>query len=170
MFSIQRVPQGLLNLLSIREGSTPQALEENICGVLELLQYYGLTQRQVLQGSAAAAVVGSQTSLGAGGGSALPTNAWAILFGAYAFVTKAAAMTDLGFSIALRRGSGLYTHVAFNSQPHVFGAADGSEGVAFTAPYPILLPPGSDIAVNLGILNGVANAAVSIGADVGVLG
>lgn len=168
---IQRFPQGLLNVLNMQAGGeTPRVLSETVVGTMELLQFYGLTQRQVLTRGAAAQVVGTPMLLSAGT-FPLPVSSWCVLFAATASIVNAAAMTAAELSIQVRRGGSGFVSLTFERYTAAdVGFASGSNGLAFETHYPLLLPPGSDVGALLTNLQGVANATLSLTVEVGVLG
>lgn len=163
---IQRLPRGLNDLLSIFGGQTPQNLEETVRGSLELLQFYGLQQRQLLALNNAA--------LAEGGNVQVTAAQWFVLFGATVTVVKTATATALRGAIFVNRsGSG-----AANSNLPVsaqeggpFGATEtGAVHMPWQPSFPWLCPPGTTIQGFLAILGTDATANVTIQAEVGVLG
>lgn len=164
---IQRVPAGLGQLLSTFGGTTPRELEEVAHGSIELLQMYGLSQRQTL--------VGANGALAEGGSVLALTGAqtnWSVLFGIEMQVVKTGTMTALAASLRIGRNAGapsLAVHAAASLGP--FGATEtGTVRLAWWAPYPVLLPPGSQVLVGLDILGTDATAAVNALAEIGILG
>lgn len=169
MGSVQRVPQGLLDVLSIKGVDfLPSELSRQVVPVLELLQYYGLQQQQVVFNNnpvlAEAGTVGTTNVVGDS------ANKWAILFGATATIGKTATMTAARISIVVQRnGSNGLTVASEEMGP--FGATEtGAANLAWVAPYPLLLRPPWDIRAFLGILGTDATASVSIVAELGLLG
>jgi hypothetical protein len=162
--SIQRFPAGLLNVLNMQSaGETPRELASSISGVLELLQYYGLTQRQTLFATNGALAEAGFVSL-----AALTT--WAVLFAATASVAKTATMTALRAAVFVQRGTGLGIPVV-SEELGPFGATEtGTVTACFVSPYGILLPPGSVISASPQIIGTDATAACTVTADLGVLG
>lgn len=172
-FRIQRVPQGLLNLLSIAGGATPIELEDRVQAVLEIIQLYGLQQRRVLLATNAALASGGAIDLRSNVANVPVTEGWAVLFGATAGIIKVAATTDASLSLELSRvgsSTNIALAVANSQQLGAYGAAGlGSAGIAWTAPFPYILPPTWNISARLQNLAGVANASVSVIAEIGVL-
>lgn len=161
---IQRVPSGLSAVLSTFGGTTPRLVAPEIHGSLELLQYYGLSQRQSLTATNAALAEGGTLPI------TLPTGVWCVLFGAEVNIVKTGTMTALRASLALVRGGGSSFSIA-SEELGPFGATEtGTARMAFVAPYPMLLPPGSSIFCRPDIIGTDANASVGIIVEIGVLG
>jgi len=162
--SIQRVPKGLSDLLSVFGGQTPRQLSEQISGVLELVQFYGLQQRQVATATNAALAEGALVAI------TVPT--WTVLFGAEVIISKTATMTALRGAVVLQRGgsgSGTITLAAQELGP--FGATEtGFVSVPAWLPYPLILPPQARILGQPQIIGTDANAVVTISAEIGTLG
>ena len=130
---IQRVPRGLLELLSISGGATPADLEDRLQGTLDFLQFYGLTQRRLL--AATNAALGSGTTMSVG----LPSpSGWNVLFGCSFAANGVAAFTSLAIQL---RVNGLKVAFLNVANPNV--AFENS--VAFVPSYPMLLEPGSTV-------------------------
>lgn len=161
-FPIQRVPYGLQNVLSLAGAGTPQELGDTVTPTFDLLQAYALNQRQSLVASSGAVAALGTVDIA-------PTTVWCVLFQVHVTVTKQAGMTDVGAAVQIARGGGLGHFYAYG-EPRVPGVAGNRLVVPYVAPYPLLLPPGTIISAFLATLVGVANAAVSVQADVGVLG
>lgn len=167
-FKIDRVPQGLLQLLSTRGGLTPAELEDRVQSGLDLLQFYGLQQRRVLVATNAAAAEGATLS-------AVPVadadlkNRWALLFAATASMVKTGTMTAARLRITVARNGGVPTGY-MDGELGPFGATEtGTAAVNFVAPYPMLLAPPWDVSLFLAILGTDANASVTAVAEVGIL-
>lgn len=167
---IQRVPRGLLELLSIHGGLSTKMLRDDVGGVLEQLQFYGLMQRQTLEVQNAALTEANQVGLVTGPAAvSAATRSWAVLFGASVHVLKTATQTALDVSLSITRGGGAALFVA-NKVFTPFGAGEtGTSSFGWFAPYPLLMPPTWDVNALLGILAGDANANVTLRAEVGVL-
>lgn len=161
---IQRVPRGLANILSLQSGRTPVALGDQVTAILDLLQCYGLTQLQTAQTQNAAAAEGTSVVV-------VPSStAWCVLFGAQVSVVKTATMTALRAGIGLQRTSGAIQRVAEETLSP-FGATEtGTITVPFWAPYPILLPPGSQVVGVAAIIGTDATADVTTRVEFGLLG
>lgn len=169
-FRIQRVPQGLLNLLSIFGGTTPQELEDRVRASIDLTQFYGLQQIRFLQETNAALAEGSAVSvLSAASGTDGLAKQWCVLFHCTGIFQKTATATALRGAMQIARQSGNYTPVA-SEELGPFGATEtGSTDVCFVPPYPMLLVPPWDIRAALRILGTDATAVVTSQALVGVL-
>lgn len=166
--SIQRVPAGLLNVLGMQSaGSTPPELAQLVSGVIDLLQFYGLTQRQVL--SATQVAVGPLTDLNL---ELTPPTAWGILFNANANAGIVAGMTGMQIVLGLQRGAtGVFAAVASKIYLNAAGDLDDSGLWAiFNPAYPLLLPPSSTLRVHLGGVAGVAGADIGVVGEIGLLG
>jgi hypothetical protein len=164
-FKIQRVPTGLLELLSISGGGTPIDLEERVRGGLDFLQLYGASQLQSGFANNAALAEG-------GNGVVLTLNAtrWTVLFAAGAAVQKTATATALRASINLNRRTQFGTVIA-SEELGPFGATEtGTCTFGALLPYPLVCPPGTTIAVILNVLGTDATANVSAFAEFGVIG
>ncbi|HZN25342.1 MAG TPA: hypothetical protein VFB75_14040 [Burkholderiales bacterium] len=166
-FSIQRVPQGLLNLLNIKGGKTPIELEDRVRCALEMLQMYGLQQVQRLTASGATAEGASQAIV-------LSTTNWTVLFGASVSFSKTATMTALWGSILLFRGGGPVgtAGLVLASGPGgPFGATEtGTVQIPWIAPYPWLCPPNTSINGTPQIIGTDATCTTVISCEIGVLG
>lgn len=168
-FKIQRVPRGLDQLLSTFGGQTPIQLADDVRAIIDLLQFYGLTQRS----HAAGAVAGVGSSLINPQVTITPslTN-WSILFTAMAGIQPiAAATTWVGFGPILARAgtpgvSGFSILKAYEAAPPV-GANAFAE---FVAPYPMLLPPGTQVGCLMWSTLGAGAQNVTISAEFGLLG
>jgi hypothetical protein len=160
---IQRVPQGLLNVLSLQGGRTPVALLDELRGTIETLQMYGLMQRTIETATNAALAEGGSVIITTG-------NVWRVLFCATVHVTKTATMTALRSAVTIGRGN-VPSIVHYSEELGPFGATEtGAANIAFVPPYPWLLPPNSLVNALLQILGTDATAVVSISAEFGILG
>lgn len=159
---VQRYPQGLLDVLALKGVTPPQLLSDELQGQIELLQFLGLTQRQVLFANNAAAAEGVTVSTG------LPAGAWGILFFMSGSFTKTATMTALRGTLFINRG-GLSIAVA-SQELGPFGATEsGVCSVTFAPAYPLLLPPGSTLLSSAQVIGTDATAAIGVQAEVGLL-
>jgi hypothetical protein len=163
-FTIQRVPRGLSNLLSIFGGETPQKLQAEVQGALDLLQFYGLTQLQTI--SANNAALAENTGL-----IVTPSaRQWCVLFAGQATFVKTATMTALWGELYVNRSAGSFMPIAAAALGP-FGATEtGTVGVGGFLPYPLLLPPGSSVLAQMGILGTDATANVSVACEFGLIG
>lgn len=171
MGAIQRVAQGLLDLLSIKGlDRLPEDLLREVRPVLELAQFYGLQQQQVLVATNAALAEGGVVGIGQGGASAAVGNSWAVLFGATATIGKTATMTAARIGVVVVR-NGSNGLDAAQEEVGPFGATEtGPATIAWIPPYPYLLAPPWAVRAKLAILGTDANASVSVTAEIGLLG
>jgi hypothetical protein len=164
---IQRIARGLGELLSTFGGQTPAELEDRTRGTVDLTQFYGGQQRQVLSAGAG----GVAQSLSAPQANVvLSTNGWSVLFTAQALINGVtAATTQVGWGVFLTRANaGGSTLIAVeNVQAPVVGS---NLEVSFVAPYPMILPPGSSVGVLMFSSIGAATQTVGITVDFGLLG
>lgn len=159
---IQRLPSGLANVLGLFGGILPNELAKENMGVLDLLQFYGLSQRAVLGAQNAALAPGAILTC------QLPST-WCVLFGASFAIAANAAITALGASIAVNRGTP--SGPAYNSiEFPQFGVGGGTHTLCFQPPYPMLLPPNSTVAGGVDILGGAATCAGAIVVEFGQFG
>lgn len=163
-FPIQRVPQGLGQLLSSFGGQTPQALADQIFGVVELLQFYGLQQRVTLTNSAAGVASSTTTAQATVTPSATQ---WSVLFSIHTTVLVLAGTTEVGFGCTITRPSGSVIVLECKDIVPVVGSR---LCVTFAARFPIMLPPGSQVGVLLYSTLGSATQDVAVTCDVGLLG
>lgn len=169
MGAIQRAPQGLLDLLSLKDVSNlPQELLRDMRPTLDLLQFYGLQQRQVISNANAALAEGA--SVGVAAANAAVTNTWCVLFCANFDVVKTATMTALYVSLPITRGGGTPIPYAANELSPFGATVTGNVSTPFVPPYPLLLRPPWDVAGFLGILGTDATASTIIQAEIGVFG
>lgn len=167
MGRVQRAPGGLLDVLSIKGvDALPQELSKEVRGVLELIQFYGLQQRQTLIAQNAAVAEATGVSIQPS------VNSWSVLFGISMSISKTATMTALAATLLLNR-----SNTAPGAQPvayqsfEPFGATEtGVVALAWWAPYPVMLPPGSFVTGSLAILGTDVTANVVVTAEVGLLG
>lgn len=162
-FTIQRVPRGLNDVLSIFGGRTPQLLGAESIGVIELLQFYGSSQLQTRSASNAALTQGSSISI------PVPANEVWILFSAAVLAVRTGTMTAMAFSIRVGASGSEVAVAAGNASPYA-ATALGAFRLPYSAPFPRLLLPGSSIVATLDSLGTDANANVLLSASVGVMG
>lgn len=161
---IQRVPKGLLELLSLAGGQTPYLLSGVVHPTLDLLQFYGLTQLQSAFVTNAAVAELGQVQL------QLPAS-WTVLFGAVVTVVKTATITDLRVSVSLNRGVGVFLRLREEPlMPFFTAAAAGTLTLPYFSPYPLLCPPNSVIMGQPSLLEGDATCNMTVAAEFGVLG
>lgn len=164
MLKIQRVPQGLQNLLALQGADTPIQLDDKIAGVIDLLQMYGLQQRQGASASNAAAAEGAAVIV------TPSARDWVVLFGAHGNFTKTATQTALRGEVFLNRTAGSSILLA-GEDLGPFGATEtGSAAVGGYLPYPLLLPPNSFVFAQASVIGTDATAAVSCVVEFGVIG
>lgn len=164
-FKIQRVPRGLNDLLSIFGGATPTELEDRVRATLEIMQLYGLQQRQTALATNAAAAEGAFVTI-------VPSlTQWSMLFFATTTVAVTATMTALVVNVVLQRGGATdMTLPVASSQFTQFGATvTGSVNVIYAPDTPLLLPPGTVISGSAPIIGTDATANVNIRAEFGIL-
>lgn len=173
MGSVQRVPLGLLDLLSLKDvGKLPRELSGVVQPSLDLLQFYGLTQiRHFSANDAALAEGGTVTCIpGAAGGPDDPRGKWALLFAACGIFIKTATATALRGSIVISRLN-VNTIPVASLELGPFGATEtGACDVPFVPPYPLILAPPWDVRAALKILGTDATANVTATAQIGVFG
>ena len=161
---IQRVPRGLLELLSLAGGQTPYLLSGTVAPSLELLQLYGLTQ---LQSGVASNAVSTET---VGADLVLSPTAWTVLFAATGQINKTATMTALFGTIVVRRTGGASSLVA-GVPLGPFGATEtGFVSFGGYLPYPLVCPPGTVVTCVASIIGTDATAVAIALAEFGVLG
>jgi hypothetical protein len=165
-FRIQRVPQGLNDLLSIFGGQTPIELEDRVRGSLELIQYYGLQQQQEIGVANGALAEGGTISATSNDTSV--RSRFAVLFAASASLAKTATMTAARMRIIVARcGANGVTRAEKELGP--FGATEtGSTVVTYEPPYPLILRPPWDVSCFLAILGTDATASCSIRCEIGL--
>jgi len=145
---IQRFPRGLLNVIGNFGGVTPISLSDQVAGVLELVQCYGLSQLTSLRVNDAALAEGVPLF------NLLSNTSWTVLFGASLIATKTATQTALRGSLSLSRiGLSGDAIVVAAEELGPFGATETGVGcVSWFPPYPILCPPGSNVFGRLDVL------------------
>jgi len=164
-FSIQRVARSLGDVLSLVGGEGPKELSESVYPTLELLQFYGLQQRQVMFGNAAGQVQGGSVTL------TPSADRWSLLFGIDAAADCNAGLTGMALQILIRRQgvAGPSWPVASRELNPVI-AANFTFHVDWQPGYPLLLPPGTAIFTVLSLLTGLANTTISCTAEIGLFG
>jgi len=169
-FRIQRVPQGLNNLLSIFGGGTPIELEDRIRGQLDLLQFYGLQQQRVTFDTGAIAETATVNCIAAAAERAELGAKWAVLFGASMGGVKTATMTAFRVSIEMIRRGNTSSITLASGELGPFGATEtGAAGVEYFSPQPILLAPPWSVFGRLQILGTDATATCTCVAEIGIL-
>lgn len=163
---VQRVPVGLLNILgSVTSGENPRILADDVQACLELIQFYGLTQRTILTAANAALAEGTNVGI------ALPVATWSVLFGVEFNVVKTATLTALRGSISLVRGTSGASIGVYSEELGPFGATEtGTARMMWWAPYPLLMPPGSSILARPDIVGTDANVNAAVLCEIGILG
>lgn len=167
MGTIQRAPQGLLDLLSIKGVEhLPQELSTTLMPVIGAEQFYGSQQRTVLAQNNGALTEGTGLTI-------VPSpTTWIVLFGMTITVVKTATMTALNMQLAIRLNSDAFQELAvMDAECGPYGAAEtGTKSVVWWAPYPITLPPNTMLLGRISILGADLNANTTLGAMVGMLG
>lgn len=144
-------------------GLLPQNLLTELRPVLDLLQMYGLQQRQFPSSANAALAENGIITI-------TPLSSF-ILFGVQGIVTKTATMTALQFSIAVGRNIAEAIVVYSPGPQNPFGATETGACVLGTSlPYPRVLPQGWSVFFRLDILGTDATANCSVTAEIGLLG
>lgn len=163
MGPIQRYPLGLLEALDIKGLPAPANLNETIVPSIDMMQFYGNAQRQLLSASSGALARGVVLSCG------IPPQ-WCILYSWSAQLTKTATMTSATLSLF---ASGPFATANVDTQYFSLGgvapAVDGTWRMSAMAPYPILVGPNTNFFVILDQCTD-ANAAVAASFSIGVLG
>jgi len=155
---IQRQPRGLAAVLSLFGGKTPTVLLDEIRGNVDLLQFYGATQKQIRSVTNAVAAVNTFVTL------TVPANETWILFHMAPSMVVPAALTDAVLAGTLEGSTVSY------SRPTIGIVGETAVGDPFVPPYPYVLLPGSQLSAVALRLTGAANASVTLTASVGVLG
>jgi len=144
-------------------GENPRALSAQVSGVLELLQYFGLNQRQLLFNNNPAAAEGAVIVVG-------PFPSWCVLFAISGTITKTATMTAARLAVGFQRGNPP-PMLVISEDCGPFGATEtGQATVGLWLPYPVLLPPNSSVCAIPQIIGTDATASVTVVAEIGVLG
>lgn len=162
-FTIQRVPRGLADVLTIFGGETPRDLAPEVRGSLELLQLYGSTQLQVASAANAALAQNGNIDI------VVPATQHWVVFQMAALVANTATMTGLELALALGPSAALSVAVQTMEKTAGF-AAGASIRIAWAAPYPRVLFPGAVLRFQLSRLGTDATANCLLSAQVGVLG
>lgn len=160
--TIQRVPRGLSEALTIFGGQTPVKLGDTAVGQIDLLQFYGLSQIQLpttVDGALASA--GTVDII-------VPQTQWWLFFQSNVSVTEQAALTSLQLQLGFLMQQQSNQLVAFAEKKAGFIATDEFI-LAHVSPYPRLLPPLTRIRARARFA-GVATVACGITATVGVFG
>lgn len=162
---IQRVASGLNTLLALQSGAGPRQLADTIGGVLELLQFYGVTGLSQLSNGNAALTEGNPVSV------TPSAKNWVVLFGAWGTIVKTATVTALRGEVYVRRGNLNFAQLLFAEQLGPFGATEtGNAAFGGMLPYPLLLPPNSQVQVIPSIIGTDANVNANVLCEFGLLG
>lgn len=161
MGPIQRYPFGMLETLAIKGVAAPSNLSETVAPTMEMLQFYGNQQRQLLTGVSAGLARGANLQAG-------NSQQWCIVYGANVEITKTATMLLAGLSVFV---SGPFATIFLASDFWTVGAAvaDGKWRLSWVAPYPMVFGPNTSFFANLDSCTDAA-AAVSVSFSVGILG
>lgn len=161
-FLIQRVPRGLNELLSIFGGQTPKEMEDRVRGSLELMQFYGSMLRRNF--SSAATPTAQNAIL-----SATITTNWAVLFSASCQAARTATMTALRMSVFVSGPGGISSCVVAGEASPYAATALGTYRLQWFAPYPVLIPPNTNIFANVDSLGTDATVTIVASCDLGIL-
>lgn len=162
MGAVQRIPAGLLELLSAKtSGLTLDSMNREIRGVIDLMQMFGLAQPlETVRVVDAAIAEGSAMQL------VVPADEWWLLYaastqftstttGTFVMSIRISSNTDSAQTVALARvSSGLAIAATFVS------------GAIFVPPQPMLLPPNTILWGVLDLLGVDATAAMSMNARI----
>lgn len=160
---IQRVARALNSLLSQQGGQTPLALNDNLQGTIDLLQFYGMTQYARVDVANAAAAEGTVLEL------VVPANQLWVLFAMHAVVVKTATMTACRISLAW--GEAGSPMVVWAEALGPFGATEtGTITSGLQLPYPKILLPGMNCRGRIDIIGTDATADFTFSAGIGRLG
>jgi hypothetical protein len=161
---IQRVPRGVLELLSAQSGQTPTELADQVRGSLEMLQYYGLQQLQTVRFANAVATLNQTVPV-------TPSDRfWTVVFQASCRIVKTATQTALVGSVACQRQLGLDISNMISGEMPPYGAgAVGVDVLSYVPPYPMICPPGA-IWIARTLVCDDATADVQIHVEYGLLG
>lgn len=165
-FGIQRVARGVMELLSLQGGEGPKSLEDQVKATLDLLQFYGLQQLQTITANNAALAEGGFVSV-------IPSSRnWTVLFTAVSSVNITATMTALDHVIVLQRNGPAATTspIAHRARTNFGATVTGFDHLPVIFPYPMLLPPNTQISASPSIIGTDATADVTIRCEIGSLG
>lgn len=160
---VQRVPEGLLQLLSLQGGRTPSEIENSIQGALDLLQFYGLTQLQTGGAGPTACAVGVGITF------TPAPNAWSVLFAATGTAILTATMTTSWLFLGYQRRPGATMPIA-TGEVSATAAVAGNQTLGAILPYPLLLPPGATLFLTPETIGVDATVTLVLQAEYGVLG
>lgn len=158
---LQRYPAGLLELIGAKNnGQAPSRLSDETRGVFDLTQFMG--KPESVNGFGASVVEGASVVI------TVPSTEYWLLYAASIHATLAVAMTNLCMSIQL--GEELTSP---NPQPSIARGqvtgpftSSGRTVADWTAPYPMILAPGTTIWGLVEQLAGVANVATRLRARI----
>ena len=160
---IQRFPFGLLELIGAKNnGQNPPFLASEMRASIESLQLFGLGNLQNLAATAAIAVCAAVQLT-------VPASTWYLLYAASIHIVKTATMGDGAFSLRLNP-AGASASVALASEYIVTGTSCNDWAVVgWTAPYPMLLAPGTVISAVADLVSTDPTVTTVLRARVGVL-
>jgi len=156
---IQRQPRGLAAVLSLFGGKTPQVLMDEIRGHVDLLQFYGATQKQIRSVTNAAAAVNTFVTL------TVPSNETWILFHCAPSIIAPAGLTDFTLAATIEGST-----VSWAREGAGIAVGEICPCAPFVPPYPYVLLPGSQLSAVPLRISGAANLSCTLTASVGVLG
>lgn len=160
---VSRVPRGLGDLLTSFGGLSPQSLLEELRGVIDVREFYGLNNFTTLSTTNAALTEGNAVA------QTVPVGQIWLLYSAHAAIVKTATMTALRANIQVGQGSNFGVVAAEELGP--FGATEtGDVRFPYVPATPRILLPNFQVRCQLEILGTDANASVGIVVAVGVLG
>lgn len=158
---IQRAPSGLLDVLNLQGGRTPQLLLDEVRATIDTLQFYANTAPVVQVVQNAALTSGNQITVGV---PQFPRQWW-LVRGVSAQVQKTATMTRCRISCFVRSVCVAVEDLSFST------ATVGLVSMApWTAPYPMILQQGDSVVVALELLGTDANADVRARVAYGMIG
>jgi hypothetical protein len=164
---IQRVPRGLNDLLSIFGGETPTDLAPQVYGMVDLLQFYALSQDVHFSSNDPALAEGGTVT------NTISNTNWVVLLDLNATVVKTGTMTACWLNMFARKNAlASFEYSLENGSMGPFGATE-TGAVTLTwkqTPSFRLLPPGTQLGVRLTVLGTDATANVTLGQHVAILG
>ena len=161
MGDVQRIPGGLLELLSAKtSGFTLDNISRQLVPVLDMLQLFGLGQPiETINEVDATMAEADQTII------TVPDTEWWLVYAAGSHYEKTGTMSAILMSLGISTGTpGVSVPVAIGpNEVAGLGVTAGADcvAIAWMPPYPMMLPPGSQLVFQLDILGTDATAAVA---------
>jgi hypothetical protein len=158
---VQRIPGGLLELLSAKtSGFTLDNVSRELVPVLDMLQLFGLGQPiETINVTDAALAEAGQIFI------TVPATEWWVLYAAGSHYVRTSTQTGVIMSLGIATGTpAVSVPVAAGPKESVApGVAAGVDCVAITwmPPYPMMLPPGTQLVFQLDILGTDATLSVA---------